>query len=216
MLRMARPLNTYIHQKMEIDIERSRIGRSVKSLLITSSCTAGIMDLLDELKVYAQQRGACPIDARCDLGVSLAALISPKLRVALNYCGSHVDFVKYALRILHGFEKAHGIPFDDFNSNEQDKSEPGMADSGFLENDLIELLSLVGSTAQKVGVVLVFFLENIDCLEQRELAALLAALHRCNQLNLPVLLVGSGQPRLRSIVGNSKPYAERLFDFVMI
>ncbi|MFC0138733.1 hypothetical protein ACFFJN_00485 [Erwinia mallotivora] len=48
------------------------------------------------------------------------------------------------------------------------------------------------------------------------LAALITALHRCSQLNLPVTLVGAGLPQLRGRTGNAKSYAERLFDFPVV
>jgi hypothetical protein len=49
--------------------------------------------------------------------------------------------------------------------------------------------------------------------KEEELAALIVALHRISQKNLPVILVGAGLPQLRGRMGNAKSYAERLFDF---
>jgi len=46
-----------------------------------------------------------------------------------------------------------------------------------------------------------------------ELSALIVAIHRTNQLNLPVILTGAGLPQLRALAGEAKSYAERLFDF---
>jgi hypothetical protein len=46
-----------------------------------------------------------------------------------------------------------------------------------------------------------------------ELAALITALHRTAQRQLPVVLVGAGLPQLRGRMGRAKSYAERLFDF---
>ena len=42
------------------------------------------------------------------------------------------------------------------------------------------------------------------------------AIHRTNQLNLPVILTGAGLPQLRGLAGEAKSYAERLFDFPVI
>lgn len=50
-------------------------------------------------------------------------------------------------------------------------------------------------------------------LEERQLGALIAALHRAAQLRLPVTLVGSGLPQLVGNVGSAKSYAERMFSF---
>jgi hypothetical protein len=46
-----------------------------------------------------------------------------------------------------------------------------------------------------------------------ELSALIVAIHRTNQLNLPVIFTGAGLPQLRALAGEAKSYAERLFDF---
>jgi hypothetical protein len=45
------------------------------------------------------------------------------------------------------------------------------------------------------------------------MAALISALHRCSQEQLPVTVVGAGLPQLRGRMGEAKSYAERLFDF---
>ena len=49
-----------------------------------------------------------------------------------------------------------------------------------------------------------------------ELAALITAIHRTTQLDLPVVLVGAGLPQLPGLVGDAKSYAERLFEFPAI
>ena len=53
-------------------------------------------------------------------------------------------------------------------------------------------------------------------MEHHQLGALIAALHRSAQLQLPVTLVGAGLPQLAALTGRAKSYAERLFRFVEI
>ena len=48
------------------------------------------------------------------------------------------------------------------------------------------------------------------------MAALITALHRVAQRQLPVMLVGAGLPQLPGRMGRAKSYAERLFDFPLI
>ena len=50
-------------------------------------------------------------------------------------------------------------------------------------------------------------------LESDELGALITAIHRMTQRDLPVVLVGAGLPQLPGLVGDAKSYAERLFEF---
>lgn len=45
------------------------------------------------------------------------------------------------------------------------------------------------------------------------MAALISAIHRCAQEQLPITIVGAGLPQLRGRMGEAKSYAERLFDF---
>ena len=58
--------------------------------------------------------------------------------------------------------------------------------------------------------------DEVQYLSARELAALIAAVHRTTQLNLPVVLIGAGLPQLPGLAGDAKSYAERLFDFPTI
>ena len=57
------------------------------------------------------------------------------------------------------------------------------------------------------------FIDELQYVEEDELASLITALHRAAQRQLPVVLVGAGLPQLRGRMGRAKSYAERLFDF---
>lgn len=39
------------------------------------------------------------------------------------------------------------------------------------------------------------------------------SVHKVNQKNLPLIVIGAGLPQIRALAGNSKSYAERLFHF---
>jgi predicted transcriptional regulator len=91
--------------------------------------------------------------------------------------------------------------------------EPGLADNGDLEHDLQALLEAVGAAAREAGTALALFIDELQYVEEGELAALITALHRTAQRRLPVVLVGAGLPQLRGRMGRAKSYAERLFDF---
>jgi hypothetical protein len=60
---------------------------------------------------------------------------------------------------------------------------------------------------------LAIFVDELQYVEEEELAALIVALHRTAQRSLPVVLVGAGLPQLPGRMGRAKSYAERLFDF---
>ncbi len=48
-------------------------------------------------------------------------------------------------------------------------------------------------------------------MKSNELGALIAALHRANQLGYPVMIVGAGLPKIYSMLSEEKSYSERLF-----
>jgi hypothetical protein len=78
---------------------------------------------------------------------------------------------------------------------------------------LATLLETVGEAAARAGTALVLFVDELQYVEEPQLAALISALHRCAQRKLPITLVGAGLPQLRGRRGHAKSYAERLFDF---
>lgn len=71
----------------------------------------------------------------------------------------------------------------------------------------------VGEAAQdrESGVLLVIY--EVQYLSANALAALITAIHRTTQQDVPVVLVGAGLPQLPGLAGDAKSYAERLFEF---
>ena len=91
--------------------------------------------------------------------------------------------------------------------------ERGSADSGDLEADLPSLFIAVAEAAQECHTVIVLLIDEIQYLSENELSALIMAMHRMQQLQHPFILVGAGLPILTRLAGESKSYAERLFEF---
>lgn len=92
----------------------------------------------------------------------------------------------------------------------------GQADSGDLAEDLTDLFVAAGQAAEERETGIVFAIDEVQYLRAPELAALISAIHRTVQLNLPVVLVGAGLPTLPGLTGSAKSYAERLFRFPQI
>ena len=82
-----------------------------------------------------------------------------------------------------------------------------------LSEDMTELFLTMGRTAAKAGKVICFFIDEIQYMREEEMEALVNALHRVNQKGLPVILYGAGLPKVLSILGDVKSYAERLFKY---
>lgn len=62
--------------------------------------------------------------------------------------------------------------------------------------------------------MLTLFIDELQYVPEEQLSALISALHRCPQLQLPVTMIGAGLPQLVGQMGQAKSYAERLFEFV--
>jgi hypothetical protein len=147
---------------------------------------------------------------------SLPALLAPQLRLALlrlSLNASAKELAQRALRGLAGFAKALKVKYQDIEVGLDFDPEPGLADNGDLEHDLQALFETAGGAAQRASTALAIFIDELQYVNEKELEALITALHRTVQRQLPVVLVGAGLPQLRGRMGRAKSYAERLFDF---
>ena len=117
---------------------------------------------------------------------------------------------------MAGFAKALKVKYEDIEVGLDFEPEPGLADNGDLEHDLQDLLDVAGAAAEAAGTALALFINELQYVEEQELAALITALHRSAQRRHPVVLVGAGLPQLRGRMGRAKSYAERLFDFPQV
>jgi AAA ATPase domain len=90
---------------------------------------------------------------------------------------------------------------------------PGVADSGDPETDIGDLLAEIGVAAAEQGAGALYLLDELQFLSAKDLGVLVTAMHRISQENTPVLLAAAGLPPLSRVLGEAKPYAERLFEY---
>lgn len=77
---------------------------------------------------------------------------------------------------------------------------PGRGDSGHLPEDLADLLEAAGEAARSLGSGLLLATDEVQDLPSADLAAVIAALHRCAQRSLPVVAAVAG--RLAELVSD--------------
>lgn len=85
-----------------------------------------------------------------------------------------------------------------------------------LSSDITELLVCLGKIALDTNNTICLFIDEIQYIEDEQLEALLMALHRVNQLRLPVLIFCAGLPKILKTFGDIKSYSERLFKYTQI
>lgn len=205
-----------ILERIRIALERARIRRPAKSVLVVGLRGVGKTVLLLKSSNYAESRGMLVTRVEAPESRSLPALLAPGLRVAMIRLArrSHArELARRALRGLAGFAGALKVKYHDIELGLDLDPEPGLADNGDLELDLQALLEAVGEACVSADTGLAMFVDELQYVTEDELAALIVALHRTAQRGLPVALVGAGLPQLRGRMGRAKSYAERLFDF---
>lgn len=80
-----------------------------------------------------------------------------------------------------------------------------------LTQSLTEVFTTIGETAYRTEIPICFFVDEIQYMKSTELGALIAALHRTNQLGYPVMVIGAGLPKIYKMLSDEKSYSERLF-----
>ena len=208
-----------LRETVRIALERVRAGRPTKSILMVGLRGVGKTVLLDKLRDDAAASGMETIRVEAPENRSLPAILAPQLRQALLRLSRNEqakELAQRALRGLAGFAKALKVKYQDIEVGMDFEPEPGLADNGDLEHDLQALIEVSGAAAKKAGTALVMFVDELQYVDEEQLASLITALHRSAQRSLPVVLVGAGLPQLPGKMGRAKSYAERLFDFPQI
>lgn len=205
-----------IIEKTKIALARMKEGRPVRSLILYGLRGVGKTVLLQHMEREAEAQTLLTVMLESPEDRSLPALLLPALRAVLLRLSREAAIKKVvhkACQALASFVKATKVKYGDLELNIEFDALPGLADSGDLELDLIDLLRCVGEAVAAKKTGLVIGIDELQYVSEKELAALLTALHRLNQKQLPVMMMGAGLPQLLGKLGRAKSYAERLFEF---
>lgn len=195
-------------------LSRVQAGRPDRGQMLLGLRGVGKTVLLNLLRDVATTKGYLTILLEAPADGHLAELLAPPLRSTLLKLSTREkskDLARRGLSVLRGFASAFKVSIGPLGF--EIIEEPGTADSGSLEHDLPELLQAVGEAARADGTGVGIFIDEVQYLKKKELAALIVSLHRASQQNLPLLFFGAGLPQLAALAGNAKSYAERLFRY---
>jgi hypothetical protein len=200
--------------KVEVLLARVKAGRSEQSMLMVGLRGVGKTVLLNRVREMAEAQGFQALLIEAHENKSLPLLLLPPLRqtlFALDRMENISQKVKRGLRVLRSFIGAVKVKMGDAEFGLDIDPETGSADSGDLEADLAELFVAVGEAAADRGTAVAIIVDELQYMTEVEMSALIMAIHRVTQRNLPLVLIGAGLPQLVGLAGKSKSYAERLF-----
>jgi len=203
----------------DIVLARAELGRHAKSFILIGLRGVGKTVLLVRIETMARERGMHAVLVESPEDKPLPRLIIPPLRqilLSLDRQGAISGQVKRSLRALRSFANGLKLKYGELEVGLDIDPEVGVADSGDLERDLADLIVEVGAAAKARKTVIALLMDEMQYLSEEHLSALIMAIHRANQRQLPVVLIGAGLPQLVGNMGRSKSYAERLFDFPSI
>lgn len=204
-------------ERASIALDRFRNARSARSFIYYGLRGVGKTVLLRRIADNAAAEGILTITVEAPENRSLPGLLTPLFQAALVRL-SRGEALKAgaarAMRVLAGFINAVKVKYGDVEVAAQFPPEPGVADTGDLDIDLPELLSAIAEAAKERKTAVALFVDELQYVKEKELASLIGALHRVEQLQLPFVLVAAGLPQLLGQLGRAKSYAERLFEFI--
>jgi AAA ATPase domain len=198
---------------------RVKEKRPEKSMLLTGLRGVGKTVLLNEIDRRAVAAGYRTISIEAHEDKPLGALIAPYLRTLLydlDRIAGATDKVRRGLAVLRSFVGGLKLTFNDMTFGLDIDPEKGSADSGDLQIDLPNLLVAIGEAAEDRKTAVAILIDEIQYFNRLELGALIVAMHKVQQRQLPVVLLGAGLPILPGLAGDAKSYAERLFSFPVV
>lgn len=205
-----------ILQRTEVTLERVKAGRPAKSFIVVGLRGVGKTVLLNEVYERASSLGYEAVQIEAHESKNLPQLLIPKLRqivLRLDRLQQATEAGKRALRVLAAFANSVKATIGEVEFGLSIEPDFGSADSGDLEADLADLFEEIGRAAKAKGTAIAIIIDELQYLSEAEMSALIMALHRVQQRQLPVVMMGGGLPQILGLAGRSKSYAERLFDY---
>lgn len=198
-------------EEADVLLSRAVQGLPAKSMLMHGLRGVGKTVLLLRMGQMARERGYFVISYEATEDDSILPSLVQALKRVL-YDMKQGEKVKHALMVLCSFVHSVRIGSVELGVDVA----PGYADSGNPEKDLVDVFVAVGEAAQerKTGVALL--IDEVHILGKKDFGMLIMAMHKMQQLRLPIIMIAAGLPVLMRLAGEAKTYAERLFSMSLI
>ncbi|HEU5280616.1 MAG TPA: ATP-binding protein [Gammaproteobacteria bacterium] len=202
-----------------IAIQRIAAGKSARGVVLTGLRGVGKTVLLNRIRLEAETKNIITVRMEVPEGRSLPSLLAPALKSAilkLQGGRSASDLLKRGFQALSMFVSAMKLKYQDIEVGFEFENNSTFPHLESLDDSLTQVIESIGSLAKEKNTAIVFFIDEIHLLPEKELSSLIMALHRASQDAIPVTLIAAGLPQIMTAMGEAKTYAERLFEFQTI
>jgi len=204
----------------DVLLARLTVGRTSQSMIVTGLRGVGKTVLLNLFGKHAQEAEWVVVEFEASKhdDQHFRGTLFSRLRTALLTLSPRArwtDRAKRAAGALKSFSVG-GLGVSMTWKVDLDEAEEGLADHGDLAMDLTDVLVTLGEVAREQDRGIVLLIDEVQFLRASQLEAIIQAIHKTVQRQLPITFVGAGLPQIAELAGDAKSYAERLFKFPTI
>ena len=183
-----------------IALARIKNRKPAKSTILVGLRGVGKTVLLNRIWEAAKDEGFKAVLIESHEEKHLGELLIPPLRqvlFSLDAMKNASDKVKRGFRVLRSFMSGLRLKVSEIELSVE--PELGAADTGDLEVEFGELFVAIGEAAADQRTAVAICVDEMQYLNEKELSALIMAIHRINQRNLPLILVEPDSRRLLAL-----------------
>ena len=203
-------------QNVDKMFDALKMNIPVQSIIFSGLRGVGKTVLINKLQEIAEDKDIfckhIEIEERNDF-ISQIATCSQAFLRQVSTKEKVKDFVQKALETIKSLVVSFTPDAGTFSFSMQDRE---LYVSNNLTQSLTDVFTTIGDMAYKTGIPICFFVDEIQYMKQEQLGALIAAIHRTNQLGYPVMIIGAGLPKIYKMLSDEKSYSERLFMYKQI
>ena len=196
----------------EVVAMRTKLQRAERGLMLIGPRGVGKTVLLKCLSEHARANGIIPVISEIRNDKSDLEELAQKLKEALytlDFKCKMKSCIQEAFSVLGSFVKKFSLNIGEVGASVELRH--GGGESGNMELDLSQVLLSCARAAKVSSTAIGLYIDELQNLDEEAMRGIIVALHRSAQELLPLYLIGSGLPTIRTLIGKSKTYAERMF-----
>ena len=200
---------------LETTIRRAMLSKSARSVIFHGLRGVGKTVLLVQAELFAENERCVVTDLEASDKAKLFTRLLPKLDQVVRQLKPYErvkDHLIKAARLIRGLASIFRVQIGDATISVDGKPADAMTATGDIQIDLPDIVLSIGKAAKDTGTAVVLVIDEIHAADFETLDALVTAIHKCNQRQYPVILLGAGLPPCLATLARAKSYSERLFD----